>query len=58
MRYLFDNDISPHLAAMLRALDVDVTGLRERWPSNTPDQEFLAALKHGEFDVYISHNTK
>lgn len=58
MKYLFDNDISPHFAKMLHALHVDIVALRELMPANTKDCDFLADLqaKHG-IDVFISNNS-
>ena len=58
MKYLFDNDISYRIAQMLRAVEVDATALRERYPENTDDSIFLEDLKNGEFDVFISNNTE
>lgn len=45
MRYYFDNNISPRYAAMLRALDVDVRAIREDFPANTLDIDFLQQLR-------------
>ena len=44
MTYLFDNDISPKLAKMLRELGVDAWALREAFPENTPDTDYLPEL--------------
>lgn len=44
MNFLFDNNISHKLANMLRALDEDVTPLRELFPQNITDEELLAAI--------------
>lgn len=58
MKYFLDNDISPHLAAMLRPLGVDIIALREVMPSNTKDHDFLGDLASKYFvDVFISNNT-
>jgi hypothetical protein len=58
VKFLFDNDISPRFALMLRALHVDVVGLREVMPADTKDPDFLGDLrtKHN-IDVFISNNT-
>ena len=53
---MFDNDISPRLAAMLNALDVDVFALRDKFPPDTKDVDFLERLK-GSGIVLISANT-
>jgi hypothetical protein len=58
VKYLLDNDLSPRFAAMLRALDVDVLALREKWAADTKDSVFLAELKGSEFDVFISKNIR
>lgn len=39
MKYFFDNNLSPRYAAMLRALDVDVTHLREHYGRGDIDDE-------------------
>jgi len=44
VKYFFDNNISPRYAAMLRALDVDVTALRELFPPDIKDIDFLSQL--------------
>ena len=44
MKYLLDNNISHRYAAMLRALDVDIEALRERFPQDIHDVDLYAAL--------------
>lgn len=43
---------------MLRALDVEAIALQDKYPGNTDDSVFLADLKNGAFDVFISNNTE
>ncbi|MDZ4684402.1 MAG: hypothetical protein SH850_04880 [Planctomycetaceae bacterium] len=58
MKYLFDNDISPRFAQMLRALEIDVVALREIMPADTKDADFLGDLKRRHsIDVFISNNS-
>jgi hypothetical protein len=57
VRYFFDNDISPALAHMLKALGIDAAHLRDIYPANTKDVVFLADLKTAGFDVFISNNS-
>ncbi len=45
MIYVFDNNISPRYAAMLRGLGVDVQPLRELFPANIKDTEYLPQLR-------------
>lgn len=45
MTYLFDNNISPKLARMLQALDVDARPLRDEFPAGIKDPQFLPLLK-------------
>lgn len=58
MRYFFDNDISPSLAHMLKALDIDATALRDVFDPKTVDVVFLSELKNDGYDVLISNNTE
>ena len=44
MKYFFDNCICPKYAQMLRALDVDVTALRELFPQDIKDVDLLSEL--------------
>lgn len=44
MTYLFDNNFSVKLVRMLRALDVDAVALRECFPADVPDTEYLSHL--------------
>lgn len=44
MKYLFDNNFSPKLVRMLRALDVRACALRECFPANVDDKEYLSQL--------------
>ena len=59
MKYFFDNDISYRYAQMLRPLSVDVIALRDIYPEDIKDPDFLGKLKkdHG-VDVFISNNTE
>lgn len=58
MKYLFDNNISPNYAHMLRALEVDVVALREVMPAHTKDPGFLADLRTKyAIDVFVSNDT-
>ena len=43
MKYLLDNNISYRYAAMLRALDLDIEALRERFPQDIRDVDLYAA---------------
>jgi hypothetical protein len=55
---MFDNDISPKFAEMLRPLGVDVVSLREKMPASTKDPDFLGDLvSKFLIDVFISNNT-
>ena len=48
MKFLIDNNLSPHLAAALHALSEPqghvVVHLRDKFPANTPDHEWIEAL--------------
>jgi hypothetical protein len=57
VKYFFDNCISFKFAAMLRALDVDATALKDRFEPGIPDEEFLRQLKNSRF-VYITFDHK
>lgn len=57
MKYFLDNDISPCFAKMLKALHVDIVALREIYPQDVKDPDFLGDLKKvHNIDVFISHN--
>ena len=53
MKFFFDNNLSPHFARSFAALSVHeedvqaVAHLRDAFPGNTPDTEWLAALSDG-----------
>jgi hypothetical protein len=55
--YLFDNNISPRLARMLRELSVDARALREEFPQGVKDPEFLPRLK-GTGWVFMTADTR
>lgn len=51
MKFLFDNNLSPHLAHAVRALSQhegprvgEVVALRDKFRANTPDEEWLTQL--------------
>lgn len=44
MTFFFDNNFSPKLASWLRDLDVDVIGLRDRFPQDIKDEDLLPQL--------------
>ncbi len=43
--FFFDNTLSPKFPRMLNALGVDTMALRERFPQNTLDQDWLPQLR-------------
>lgn len=45
MTYLFDNNISPRLARMLAALGIDAKPLRDIFPQDIKDIDFLPQLR-------------
>ena len=56
MKFFFDNNISPNLASAINALtvseDYDVTHLRQKFSTNTPDIDWIASLaKEGEWTI-------
>jgi len=53
LKYLFDNNISPKLAYMLSALDVDVHPLRKVMPPDSSDEEIFENLR-GNPCVWVS----
>ena len=57
MKYIFDNNISPKFAHMLRALDCDVAALREEFPANITDPDFLTAIA-GRAAVFVTGDRK
>ncbi len=44
MSYFFDNNFAPALVNILRELEVDAIHLRELFPPNTPDEQWLPAV--------------
>lgn len=42
--FSFDNNLSPHFARMLQALDVDVRALRDEFPQDTDDTVWLPEI--------------
>lgn len=62
MRFFFDNTLSPHLAHAVRELckveaDVeDVIHLRDRFPANTKDHDWITALSGSGQWVVISQD--
>jgi hypothetical protein len=56
VKYFFDNCISPKIAKMLCALDVDAESLRERFPVNIKDVQLFQNL-HGQQLAFISTDT-
>ena len=48
MRFLFDNNLSPHLAKAIDALckpdGIEVRHIRDKFAGDTPDTEWIAAL--------------
>ena len=57
MTYLFDNNISPRFAGMLRELGVDAKALRDVFPPNVKDSAFLPQLK-GSGWVLVTGDTR
>lgn len=57
MRYVFDNCLSPKLANMLAALDIDCVPLRAIMSESTPDIEIFKALRSGH-DVLLTFDHK
>jgi PIN like domain len=53
LKYLFDNNISPKLAYMLAALDVDVHAVRDVLRADAPDEEIFAHLRENPH-VWVS----
>ena len=64
MKFLLDNNISPFLARALHELatqhDYCVVALRDKFPANTPDIDWIRALaKEGDWTVISAdHFTK
>lgn len=56
MKYFFDNCVSYRIAAMLRALDVDVIALREEYPVDTDDVP-LFSIVASQDRVFVSTDT-
>ncbi len=53
MNYFFDNNFSPRLVYILRELGVDVTALRDQFPPDTKDRDFLPHL-NGDDHVFVT----
>lgn len=53
--FFFDNNLSPSYARMLRALDVDARALREEFPRNTDDVDWLPEIGRRGW-VLITHD--
>lgn len=59
MRFFFDNCISPRLAAAIGALsEYEVKHLRDKFPPNTPDIEWLRVLSEEGDWIIISGDTR
>jgi hypothetical protein len=56
VRFFLDNNLSPKLAAVLRALDHDVIHLRERFPENADDVDWIPRVAaEGWIVVTLDH---
>jgi hypothetical protein len=53
VKFFLDNMISPKFARALCAVDRDVTSLRERFPQDTPDEEWLREIAE-DYPVLIT----
>lgn len=62
MKFFFDNNLSPHLAHAIRELckaeiDVDeIVHLRDRFPANAKDQEWITELSQSGLWIVISQD--
>lgn len=55
MKFFFDNNLSPKTAKALAALDYDVIHLRDEFPGDTPDEEWMPSCARKGW-VAISHD--
>lgn len=53
MRFLFDNNFSPRLVNMLRALGIDAVALRDEFPADITDVELFSRLQGSDW-VFVT----